>query len=472
MPLVSLNGRLCSLWVTSRGAPCLLHFLLHFSFMSQATGYSASDEYDLRTPVVFPLLQPPPPFKLGDNQEPPSRNTQAESPHPSMSGEPETHSAHTSTTTTPMPRQHIVVDPPPSGRELRPRSRPNPACSSDVQPESQPPAKKSHARKQPEGHIPRPRNAFILFRCDFVAQKKIPASVEPDHRNISRIVGRVWRAMSDQERRPWVEEAKKEREMHKKLYPQYRYSPMGVLPAWEVARQSPRSATQIISSRSDRSPEPTQEPQQREHPQEEALLQPRTQTTVSDGSWSAADGGGEAAPHTLFRDQSFSSADWEQSWGLLGAEPQHHSPRDGVAGHGRSHQGPDTPNSLRDMAASFETPTTTFHFDTPDPSPVASTQMLSPFMFVARHYATNNPGFSGFHFAPNPGEASAAAIPFADALVSTDIAGQYQQHPTDHKTGPENLLENFAWTTEQIDGIIRNMQSGPSFDFVEPFVNL
>lgn len=100
--------------------------------------------------------------------------------------------------------------------------------------------------------------------------------------------------------------------------------------------------------------------------------------------------------------------------------------------------------------------------------------MLSPFMFVSRHYATNNPEFSGFHFAPDPGEAPAAALPFADALVSTDLAGQCHQVPTSHKIGPENFLQNFAWTTEQIDGIIRNMQSGspqPSFDFVEPFVN-
>lgn len=100
---------------------------------------------------------------------------------------------------------------------------------------------------------------------------------------------------------------------------------------------------------------------------------------------------------------------------------------------------------------------------------------LSPFMFVARHYAINNPEFSGFHFAPDPGEApAAAAVPFADALVSNDPVGQFQQSPTGDKAGSENFLENFPWTTEQIDGIMRNMQSGPSrpsFDFVEPFVN-
>ncbi|KAF8269577.1 hypothetical protein EI94DRAFT_1681655 [Lactarius quietus] len=397
MPFVSLNGRLCSLWVTSRGAPCLLlfSFLLHFSFMSQATGYSASNGIPFvvpvrfATPVVFPLLQPPPSFKHGDHQEPLARNAQAKSLHPSMSGEPETHSSHTATATSSMPHPHLVVDPPPSGRELRPRSKPNPTCSGDVQPASQPPAKKSHARKQPEGHIPRPRNAFILFRCDFVAQKKIPASVEPDHRNISRIVGRVWKAMSAEERRPWVEEAKKERETHKRLYPQYRYSPsstatgatgttgtnlrtkraqnkkmresMGVLPAWEIAR--PRSITQTRSLRCDRSTEPTEEPQRREDPREEAMLQPRTQRIISDSPRSSVPDRGEAVSQPLFRDQSLSSVDWglpsHQSWEFPSEEPQHRSPRDGVADTMGSFPGLNSPRT-------FETPTPPFHFDSPD----------------------------------------------------------------------------------------------------------
>jgi hypothetical protein len=30
------------------------------------------------------------------------------------------------------------------------------------------PNRKSHARKRPEGHIPRPKNAWIWFRSDFV----------------------------------------------------------------------------------------------------------------------------------------------------------------------------------------------------------------------------------------------------------------------------------------------------------------
>ncbi|KAF5319599.1 hypothetical protein D9619_008358 [Psilocybe cf. subviscida] len=84
--------------------------------------------------------------------------------------------------------------------------------------------KKSHARKQPAGHIPRPRNAFILFRCNFVDQDKIPASVERDHRNISRIVGSLWRKMSDAEKEPWVRMADDEKRAHFLAYPGYRFS--------------------------------------------------------------------------------------------------------------------------------------------------------------------------------------------------------------------------------------------------------
>jgi hypothetical protein len=87
------------------------------------------------------------------------------------------------------------------------------------------PHKKSHAKKRPPGHIPRPRNAFIIFRCDFVEQKNIPTDVETDHRNISRIAGKIWRAMSDESKKPWVDMAQQEREEHAKRHPHYRYTP-------------------------------------------------------------------------------------------------------------------------------------------------------------------------------------------------------------------------------------------------------
>ncbi|KAH7914878.1 hypothetical protein BJ138DRAFT_1142801 [Hygrophoropsis aurantiaca] len=91
--------------------------------------------------------------------------------------------------------------------------------------------KPSHARRQPPGHVPRPRNAFILFRCDFVRQRKIPESVEKDNRNLSRIAGRLWQEMSEQDKQPWVVLAMKEKQKHAAMYPNYRYSPMHGLTA-------------------------------------------------------------------------------------------------------------------------------------------------------------------------------------------------------------------------------------------------
>jgi hypothetical protein len=77
-----------------------------------------------------------------------------------------------------------------------------------------------------------------------------------------------------------------------------------------------------------------------------------------------------------------------------------------------------------------------------------------------------NPDFSGFHFAPVPGEGSAATLSFDDLRVPAgDSAPQYQQHPHDSKTNPENLFESHIWTTDPIDDIIQNMQNGSSFDY-------
>lgn len=36
----------------------------------------------------------------------------------------------------------------------------------------------SHSRRVPDGHIPRPPNAFILFRSDLVQRKAVPSSLE------------------------------------------------------------------------------------------------------------------------------------------------------------------------------------------------------------------------------------------------------------------------------------------------------
>jgi len=40
-----------------------------------------------------------------------------------------------------------------------------------------------------QGYIPRPPNAFMLFRADFVKQRHVPGSIETNHGSLSKIIG-------------------------------------------------------------------------------------------------------------------------------------------------------------------------------------------------------------------------------------------------------------------------------------------
>ncbi|CCE62307.1 hypothetical protein TPHA_0C01510 [Tetrapisispora phaffii CBS 4417] len=81
-------------------------------------------------------------------------------------------------------------------------------------------------------HIPRPRNAFILFRQQmhgemFGKYKNLLVSHGSFKTNsiISKEIGQKWRALSDKEKERWHELAKKEKEEHKLKYTDYKYIP-------------------------------------------------------------------------------------------------------------------------------------------------------------------------------------------------------------------------------------------------------
>ena len=44
-------------------------------------------------------------------------------------------------------------------------------------------------KRRSMGYIPRPPNAFMLFRADFVRQKHVPGSIEQNHGSLSKIIG-------------------------------------------------------------------------------------------------------------------------------------------------------------------------------------------------------------------------------------------------------------------------------------------
>ncbi|KAF8640694.1 hypothetical protein AX17_000350 [Amanita inopinata Kibby_2008] len=81
------------------------------------------------------------------------------------------------------------------------------------------------SHSQSHNRIPRPRNAFMIFRSEFCAGKKILRSVERDHRHISRIVGYCWNKLSESEKDIWRDKAEQEKMDHSRKYPGYHFTP-------------------------------------------------------------------------------------------------------------------------------------------------------------------------------------------------------------------------------------------------------
>lgn len=85
----------------------------------------------------------------------------------------------------------------------------------------QPPGK-----RRSQGYIPRPPNAFMLFRANFVRQRHVPGSIETNHGSLSKIIGNCWKALPDAEKKVWEARAKKAKAEHKEMYPNYRFRPV------------------------------------------------------------------------------------------------------------------------------------------------------------------------------------------------------------------------------------------------------
>lgn len=133
------------------------------------------------------------------------------------------HSSHGSIPTPgapPMMGQHPLVGPGPG-----PGPGPLPYQQQQLQqPPVVVPQEKCTCKLNPN-RIPRPRNAFILFRQKYhqlVLDESTEAKTNPE---VSRELGRRWRALSPQEREHWLNLAEEEKKNHAKKYPNYRYTP-------------------------------------------------------------------------------------------------------------------------------------------------------------------------------------------------------------------------------------------------------
>ncbi|CAG8286625.1 unnamed protein product [Penicillium salamii] len=77
---------------------------------------------------------------------------------------------------------------------------------------------------QPDPKIPRPRNAFILYRQHYQAMVVAhnPGLANPE---ISKIIGEQWRSLPEDDKGKWKALAEEEKARHQQQYPDYRYQP-------------------------------------------------------------------------------------------------------------------------------------------------------------------------------------------------------------------------------------------------------
>lgn len=113
--------------------------------------------------------------------------------------------------------------PPASSNNSKRRKKSSKSSTDDSQAPS--PSPDDPADLATPAHIPRPPNAFILFRSSFIRSQHVSASIEGNHGTLSKIVGMVWHNLPFREREVWQAKARKALAEHKRKYPGYSFRP-------------------------------------------------------------------------------------------------------------------------------------------------------------------------------------------------------------------------------------------------------
>ncbi|KAI5892959.1 uncharacterized protein SCHCODRAFT_02598731 [Schizophyllum commune H4-8] len=74
--------------------------------------------------------------------------------------------------------------------------------------------------------IPRPANAFILFRADFTRNHTLPDGIERRNGTLSKIASSEWKNLSPEGRGLWYRRADEAKIAHQARYPDYKFRPV------------------------------------------------------------------------------------------------------------------------------------------------------------------------------------------------------------------------------------------------------
>lgn len=80
-------------------------------------------------------------------------------------------------------------------------------------------------QQQVQGHIPRPRNAFILFRSFFYAQTR-EGKININQNALSCAAAAAWKELPEDGKKTFRKQAEDEKLMHYKKHPNYVYTPL------------------------------------------------------------------------------------------------------------------------------------------------------------------------------------------------------------------------------------------------------
>ncbi|KAF9225598.1 hypothetical protein BS17DRAFT_777345 [Gyrodon lividus] len=114
------------------------------------------------------------------------------------------------------------------------------------------PERASHGKKRDASYIPRPPNAFILFRSSFIRSQQVPEKVEGNHSTLSKIIGKYWKTLPREEREVWEAKALVAQAEHRRRYPDWRFRPGANALAKLKVKDGPQTSTRRRSGQGGR----------------------------------------------------------------------------------------------------------------------------------------------------------------------------------------------------------------------------